>query len=166
MSNLRRYNLPDYSYFVTNVTFERGPVLVDNADLFTAALDSVGSKVKFDVAAWVLIPDHFHMIVNPGDCDLSGLMQRIKQSFSMNYRKRHSLGGRIWQLRFWDHLIRNDVDLARHVDYIHYNRVKHGHAHSPREYKHSSFPEYLRNGHYGTDWGSVEPVDMPKEVGE
>jgi putative transposase len=64
---------------------------------------------------------------------------------------------RLWQRGFWDHVIRDERDLARHFDYIHYNPVKHGYVTQPEAYTDSSFAEYLRRGWYEIGWGHVEP---------
>jgi putative transposase len=59
----------------------------------------------------------------------------------------------IWQRRFWEHTIRDDLDLERHIEYIHYNPVKHGLARSVRDWPWSSFHRYVRMGYYSVDWG-------------
>ncbi len=78
----------------------------------------------------------------------SGLRARIGHSF-----------GRLWQHRFFDHIIRNQEDMNRHIDYIHYNPVRHHLAISPGEYEYSSFKLYLTDEKYEADWGSVEGMD-------
>ncbi len=71
----------------------------------------------------------------------------------------------LWQRRFWEHVIRNEQDLARHRDYIHYNPVKHGLVESPGQWKHSSFKRFVEKGMYDPDWGAnadqgVASMDM------
>ena len=124
MSRLRRYYGSGKLYFVTNVTFQRKRILVEHADLLHHALTNVKERLRFEIIAHVILPDHFHAIIDPGEYDLSNLLQRIKQSFSMDYRQRTGASGRVWQLRFWDHIIRDQDDMNKHIDYIHYNPVK------------------------------------------
>jgi len=82
-------------------------------------------------------------------------MHDFKLSFASLYRKKHNQNaGRVWQSRFWDHIIRNEKDLNNHIDYIHYNPVKHGLVKSPFEWKYSSIHEYKE--YYQTDWGKKE----------
>jgi putative transposase len=70
-------------------------------------------------------------------------------------RSRRKRGeGTIWQRRFWEHLIRNDEDLRRHVDYIHFNPVKHGYVERPAEWPYSTFHKYVRDGMYPADWAA------------
>jgi putative transposase len=59
----------------------------------------------------------------------------------------------IWQRRFWEHAIRNDADLEKHVDYIHFNPVKHGHVARVRDWPYSSFARYVAKGLLPVDWG-------------
>jgi putative transposase len=75
-------------------------------------------------------------------------------------------GGRIWQRRFWDHIIRNEADLNRYIDYIHYNPVKHGFAQSPFSYLHTSIHEYQKEGYYQADWGAKETPGFKGDYGE
>ena len=65
----------------------------------------------------------------------------------------------IWQRRFWEHLIRNDEDYARHMDYIHFNPVKHGHAERPADWQHSSFRKCVEQGIYPADWASGSDIE-------
>ncbi len=57
----------------------------------------------------------------------------------------------IWQRRYWEHMIRDEDDLARHVDYIHLNAVKHGHVGRVRDWPFSSFHRMVRLGIYPAD---------------
>ena len=67
---------------------------------------------------------------------------------------------KIWQRRFWEHVIRNEEDWRRHVDYIHYNPVKHGYAMCPSDWQYSSFSRAVERGWYSQDWGNHEPGNI------
>ncbi len=67
---------------------------------------------------------------------------------------------KVWQKRFWEHQIRDDEDFRRHVEYIHYNPVKHGHATRPAEWPWSSFHRHVAEGKYDEAWGATEPTDL------
>ena len=167
MSNLRRFHENGYIYFVTNVTYERQPLLVANIDLLVNALDACKSRCGFCLIAWVVMPDHIHLVIDPGEMHISPILQRIKMSFAARYRKRHGMQfGRVWQNRFWDHIIRSQEDMNRHVDYVHFNPVKHGLAGSPVDWPHSSFSEYYLQGLYQSDWGIVDDFLPGYELGE
>ena len=117
--------------------------------------------------SWVILPDHLHMIVDPDGCDLSILVRQFKLSFSSLYRKRTGAGkGRVWQYRFWDHQIRDESDLTRHLDYIHYNPVKHGLTSNPFAWEFSSIHGFREKGYYEDDWGVIEKPECDGEYGE
>jgi len=122
--------------------------------------------MKFKIPAFVALPDHVHILINPGGTNVSLILQRIKLSFSKKVR--YLLGqssGQIWQKRFWDHIIRNQEDMNKHIDYIHYNPVKHGYTNRPHDWKYSTFPEYYKRGYYSEDWGEMDPL-IKGEFGE
>ena len=167
MSNLRRYYKEGNLYFLTNVTYQRKPILVKNIDLFWNAVSKTKEKMPFEIVAWVILPDHFHMILNPMLSTPSSILKRIKLSFLRKYKMRIGVGSfRVWQPRFWDHVIRNQEDMNRHIDYIHYNRVKHKLVTSPFDYPHSSIAAFRQGGLYGDDWGEREPVFGEADFGE
>ena len=71
----------------------------------------------------------------------------------------------IWQRRFWEHLIRDDEDFKRHVEYIHFNPVKHGLARSPKDWLNSSFHRYVNKGRYNLEWGAGTAIEFDESVG-
>lgn len=103
------------------------------------------------------MPDHFHWIMQiPEDCpNFSIPMHSIKRNYTINYRK--SLGIKtqvqLWQPRFWDHVIRDEDDMQRHFDYIHWNPVKHGYTPNPESWEASSFQFWVQQGCYPAQWG-------------
>jgi len=153
--------------FLTHVTYNRRPILIEHFDLLWRALENAREQHQLRMSAWVVLPDHFHMLVEHNDQDISGLMRRIKMSFSLSYR--HRIGqnmGRVWQYRFWDHIIRDQDDLNRYIDYIHYNPVKHSLTDNPFKWRYSSAVEYLNQGYYAPDWGVHGSVKIDGEFGE
>jgi putative transposase len=167
MTNIRRYFQTGNLYFLTHVTSSRLPILVNNFDLLWRAIDATRAKHPFDLIAWVVLPDHMHLLIDPLQCNLSGVMRKIKLVFSTKYRERLGLvSGKVWQNRFWDHRIRDHEDFNGHVDYIHYNPVKHGLVSAPRDYPYSSFREYRARGYYSDDWGVREQIVIDGSFGE
>jgi len=164
MSKLLRHYSPGRPYFVTVVTYRRLPLLIENIDRLWQAFEIIPVELRL---AWVVLPDHIHMIVNPSDSNLSTLLQRVKMSFGTHYRQQADLSrGRVWQNRFWDHAIRDENDMNRHIDYIHYNPVKHGLVKTPFSWPHSSLSEYYQRGMYSSDWGCHEEVRIEGDFGE
>ena len=115
----------------------------------------------------MILPDHFHMLFDAGEFNPSKIIQRIKMSFGATYRIKLRLkSGRVWQNRFWDHIIRDQDDLHNHINYIHYNPVKHGLVTKPSNWRYSSIHEYIEDGVYTRDWGAKEPDNLEGEFGE
>lgn len=167
MTNLRRYYTFGNIYFITNVTFDRAPILVEHIDLYHIARRRAIEHFGLEVIAWVVLPEHEHVIVDPKGNNLSLILKVFKQDFGFLYRQRMAVrSGRVWQLRFWDHIIRDQEDMNCHIDYIHYNPVRHGIVRAAREYPYSSFHEYTRDGFYRSDWGEGEEMKFEGQFGE
>jgi putative transposase len=126
----------------------------------------------FGIDAIVILPDHLHCLwtLPPGDADYSVRWARIKQAFSRRIpwgeRRRASRIAKrergLWQRRCWEHSIADSDDLKHHVDYIHYNPVKHGHVDSVVDWPHSSFHRYVRMGVYPPDWAGSRRATISK----
>ncbi len=89
---------------------------------------------------------------------ISKVMHAFKISFSRQIRDKVR-SGKVWQNRFWEHVIRDEQDLNRHLDYIHYNPAKHGLVKNPFDYPHSSLHTYFERGMYEKNWRYQEDKD-------
>ena len=164
----RRAKSPASSYFFTLVTHNRRSILcqTENIDLLRDSFRRVKKRHPFTIDAIVILPDHLHCVwtLPPDDADFSTRWRLIKSWFSrhcdLKYQgqvsdSRRSKGEKaVWQRRFWEHLIRDEQDFNSHLDYIHYNPVKHGLALSPKDWQYSSFHGYVQRGVYELNWGS------------
>ena len=150
MPNYRRDRTPGGTYFFTvNLRNRRESLLVDRIDLLRDCVARERAARPFSLVAWVVLPDHMHWLwrLPAADSDYPTRWRRIKTAFSK------ALGrDDVWQLRYWEHRIRDERDLHRHVDYIHLNPAKHGLVARPGEWAHSSFHEYVKRGVYSLDW--------------
>ena len=160
----RRSDMPGGTYFFTvNLADRKSDVLVRNIDLFREVMGRVKSAHPFAVVAMVVLPEHLHAIwrLPLGDADYPMRWSLIKAGFSRRLvtseRIRPSRESKrergIWQRRYWEHQIRDESDLARHVDYIHYNPVKHGWVMQPVDWPHSTLHGYIERGMATADWG-------------
>ena len=158
------------TFFFTVVTWRRQPFFADEANicLLRNAIEAVKKKHPFCIDAMVVLPDHVHCIwsLPSGDGNYPLRWRLIKTGFTKHYNSHsgthlQSLGNtgdagvvthKLWQPRYWEHTIANDNDLARYIDYIHYNPVKHGYAATVREWKLSSFHRYVAAGVYPANW--------------
>jgi REP-associated tyrosine transposase len=169
MSDYRRWYVPGGSYFFTIVTHRRQGLLgtPESVERLRAALRSVQSQWPFDVVAAVVLPDHMHFIwtLPPGDAGYSRRIGRMKALFSsrrdsqsadlalVSASRRKHREREPWQRRFWEHALRDEDDLKRHLDYIHYNPVKYGYVRCPHLWSYSSFMHWVVRGEYETGWG-------------
>ncbi len=167
MTKIRRYFKKNDTVFLTHVINERKPILIENAEILLLSINKFTDNSPFDINSWIIMPDHFHILIGNADDSIPVLIKKIKLSFSAKLRKKLNIkSGRIWQFRYWDHMIRNQNDLNNHIDYIHYNPVKHGYVNNPFEWKYSSIHRYSSLGYYPDDWGVNEQIKFGGEYGE
>ncbi|MGM0659230.1 MAG: REP-associated tyrosine transposase [Pseudomonadota bacterium] len=163
MSNYRRAYVAGGSYFFTLVTRRRRAIFGDQyaIDALRSAMRQVRRNRPFDVEGIVVLPDHLHCILRlpEGDTDFSGRWREIKKACSRSVApiSDHRRERTLWQRRFWEHAIRDRNDWRRHMDYIHYNPVKHGLVTHPGDWPWSSLRRCIALGWYSPDWGAEEP---------
>jgi putative transposase len=175
MSRYRRADTPGATYFFTVVTYRRRAFMFDE-DVRIAlreAITKVRRQYPFQIDAWVLLPDHLHTIwtLPPGDARFSLRWQQIKRDVTLRCGERlHRVEwmsdskikhreSTLWQRRYWEHQIRDEADYERHMDYLHYNPVKHGLVKQARDWPYSSFHRYVEAGVYGENWAMASPMD-------
>ncbi|MBI5582868.1 MAG: transposase [Deltaproteobacteria bacterium] len=174
----RRARVAGGTYFFTVVTFQRRQILgvPEKIELLRSVIRKVKQGHPFTIDALVIMPDHIHTLwtLPDGDRDYPVRWNLIKREFSRQCRtesatpsspSRQSKGEReIWQRRYWEHQIRDDRDFKQHMDYIHYNPVKHGYVMAPGDWLFSSFNRYAAKGFYSKDWG-VQEITFDENVG-
>ncbi|MCA9049433.1 MAG: transposase [Planctomycetaceae bacterium] len=174
MRRYLRYRVEGGTYFFTLVTHERRPFLTTTIArrCLRASFLSVQRNRAFGIPAIVLLPDHLHCLLQlpRGDSDYSTRLRRIKSEFTKSWLaeggdegiRRASLRKKneraVWQRRFYEHTVRDDEDLNRCADYIHWNPVKHRLVQRVRDYRWSSFHRFVTAGHYDIDWGATNPA--------
>lgn len=170
------------TFFFTVVTFDRRKILTldISRQILANAIAEVQTQYPFFLEAWVFLPDHIHAIwtLPDGDTDYSKRWGLIKAKFSKEgkpfFHPQQSANSSrikrrettIWQRRFWEHTIRDDADYSRHVDYVHYNPVKHGLSKHAREWPYPSFHRYVREGFYPENWGEGVTFNQNDSFGE
>ena len=168
MPNYRRVRVPGGTYFFTvNLLERRRRLLLERVDDLRASFRATHAARPFEVLAIVVLPDHLHCLwrLPAGDADNANRWAQIKAGFSRRlpveeWRSERRIVCReraIWQRRYWERLIRDDDDLRRHVDYIHYNPVKHGHALRAADWPYSSFRRWVKAGAFPLDWAMPLP---------
>jgi putative transposase len=166
----RRADTAGATYFFTlNAADRQGRVLLDNIDALRESFRRVRARHPFELDAIVVLPEHLHMLMTlpRDDADFATRIMLIKQGFSRKVPRgervsasRAQRGERgLWQRRYWEHQIRDEADFERHVDYIHFNPVKHGWASRPIDWPHSSVHRYVQQGLLEAEWALALGVD-------
>jgi len=172
----RRNIVPGARYFFTVTLLDRASrLLVERVADLRDAFRVEHARRPFTMDAVVILPDHLHCVwtLPEGDGDYALRWREIKSWFSRHVPQREQRSkGRInkgergiWQRRYWEHTLRDERDVERHIDYIHYNPVKHGHVTQVADWPFSSFHRFVRRGIYSSDWGGGDTV-MEGEFGE
>ena len=175
MTYKRYYNFGKI-VFITIVTYNRMPFLLNNIELIRTAFRSV--KYKYSIIAGVVLKDHMHLLLEPNNMnEIPLIISFFKQYFSKNIssvgldpltdnisasRKNKNERG-IWQRRYYDHIIRDEKDFNRHLDYIHYNPMKH-YKITPKDWEYSSFKKFAEAGMYEENWCNFGDVNGIEEL--
>jgi putative transposase len=164
MVSYRRDYTPGALYFFTLTLKNRqASYLTTYSSLLGNAFRYVRNKAYFTTHAVVVLPDHLHVIwqLPLEDYNYSLRWRLIKTRFTQELIKQNVLLGKnyrgeydLWQKRFWEHRLRDDNDVQQHMDYIHYNPVKHGYVMKPIDWQFSSIHRYIEQGVLPQNWGS------------
>ncbi|MFZ6745570.1 REP-associated tyrosine transposase [Undibacterium sp. JH2W] len=162
----RRANVPGATYFFTvNLQDRKSQLLTEHVDILRTAFRTVQQRYPFKIIAMVVMPEHLHAIweMPEGDVDFSLRWSLIKVAFSKALPRQENISTSrekkrergIWQRRFWEHMIRNDEDLEKHISYLHYNPVKHGYVDQASAWAYSSLHKFMEQGMLDVNWGDI-----------
>jgi len=175
MPQYRRAKIEGSLFFFTVVLAERrSNLLFEQIERLRRSYRVVQQRRPFETIAVCILPDHLQALwaLPEGDADFSTRWSLIKSGFSRGLDAQPRSASKIvkrekgiWQRRYWEHAIRDDTDLDRHVDYIHFNPVKHGHVKRVADWPHSSFHRYVERGLLAADWGG-DMKDIQGSFGE
>jgi putative transposase len=170
MPNYHRLHGGD-AYFFTVVTYNRLPIFNNKkcVQILQSAWEIIEERFPFTTLAICVLPDHIHTVwsLPENEQNYSLRWKGIKSQFTKRYLSEIGPGAyrnlsrqkrgeaAIWQRRFWEHTITSDDDLARHIDYIHFNPVKHGLVTHVNDWQWSSFNRYVQEGYYDPEWGQA-----------
>ena len=184
MSNYRRAFVAGGTYFFTVTTAHRRPLLTQPGirSALRAGITQARQTLPFSIDAWVLLPDHLHCIwtLPPEDANFSARWAIIKRQVSRTHEQGRRCVGRtlpersasqwkrresgFWQRRFWEHLIRDEEDLRSHIEYIHWNPMKHGYIQTLADWPYSTFQRFVQRGLYPANWGGQGVQELSGEA--
>jgi putative transposase len=175
MPDYRRPSIKGGAFFFTVVLADRSSnLLIEEIDRLRRAYRTVQERRPFETIAVCVLPDHLHALwsLPEHDADFATRWSLIKSGFSCGIEARQRSESKtssrekgVWQRRYWEHAVRDDADLARHVDYVHFNPVKHGHVSRVADWPHSSFHRFVERGLLVADWGG-DVKDIAGSFGE
>ena len=167
MPNYRRILAQNHPVFITISSYKKQPILESRCKLIKESWKAAKEKFKFNISAYCILPDHIHYILELDNIfEYPKIIGFMKWYFSKNIdsdfkspnflpdskRKKKEKG--VWQRRYYEHTIRNDEEFQVYTDYIHYNPVKHNWVKSVKDWKYSSFHDFVKLNYYDIDWGS------------
>jgi putative transposase len=170
MPNYRRYHVAGATYFFTLKTEHNAPIFrrSTHARLLGNVIREMQDRWPLEIVAMVLLPDHLHTIwtLPTGDANYLARWAWIKKEFTKRYldrggaeqsRSKSRIRDRrrgVWQRKYWEHTIQDEKDFDAHFDYIHWNPVKHGYVTKPKDWQHSTFHRWVKDGVYSHNWGT------------
>lgn len=180
MPNYRRARTEGATYFFTVVTYRRQKILIGkNIDILREVIQSVRANHPIHIDAWVVLPDHMHCVwtLPQDDNDFSKRWGLIKSGFTKRLGHPKNLPtnksrvtqreSNVWQRRFWEHQIHDDRDFETHVEYTHFNPVKHGYVNRVVDWPYSTFHRYVKESIVDENWGgSASEFDAISKFGE
>lgn len=162
-------------FFTATLRNRKSRLLVEHVSLLRRSFRRVQTERSFTVKAIVILPDHVHTLweLPIGDHDYAERWKKIKGYFTREIRKQGVRLSRdkkgeydLWQSRYWEHVVRDEEDLENHINYIHYNPVKHKRVKKIRDWKYSSFHRYVEKGLLPDDWAGEDEFEDHKNYGE
>ncbi|SIR12630.1 MULTISPECIES: REP-associated tyrosine transposase [Acidiphilium] len=167
MPNYRRNRTPGGTYFFTiNLANRNSDLLTREIEALRTAIRTTRHRAPFHIDAWVILPDHMHCLwtLPEGDTDYAARWRALKTRFTKATTQNFAPSP--WQNRYWEHTIRTENDYRAHMDYIHFNPVKHGLAPHPAAWPFSTFQKCVAQGLYDPTWSSPDTPDPHPEMGE
>ena len=178
--NYKRFYIPNSIIFITIVTNNRIPLLIENISLIKDSFKNVSQYYDFELVAYAVLKAHLHCLIKPRNIEeYPKIVKSFKYAFTKNFKVelvnptydntnigRHyyaDKNNKLWQSRYWAHVILDEKDLHRHLDYIHYNPLKHYQI-APKEWEYSSFKTYVGKGLYNLDWCNFEDKNNIKDL--
>jgi putative transposase len=162
-------------FFTVTLRDRRSNLLLRRIDLLRTAWAHTARERPFRTEAVVILPDHLHAIwtLPPGDTDYPGRWRALESRYVRTLtgtgealRRNHRGEACTWQRRYWEHTLRDDADFATHVDYIHFNPVRHGLVERPSDWSYSSIHRFFARGDLPADWGGPPEEIAPPDTGE
>ena len=172
--NYKRVFVPNSYVHLIIVAYNRKDIFVENIELLRDSFKNAKQFFDFEIIAICVLPNHIHMILNPNNIqEYPNIITSIKYYFSRHYDvgvETPSYGyvnkgeKGVFQRRYVEHTICSQEELNNHINYIHYNPVKHGYVKNVKDWKYSSFHKLVEDKFYDKNWGSSDDIENIKNL--
>ena len=172
--NYKRVFVPNSYVHLIVVAYNRKDIFVENIELLRASFKNAKQHFGFDIIAICVLPNHIHMILNPDNIkEYPKIITSIKYHFSKyydvgvetptyGYVNKGEKG--VFQRRYFEHTICSQEELNNHINYVHYNPVKHGYVKCVKDWVYSSFHKFVENKLYYENWGCSADIENIKNL--
>ena len=172
--NYKRVFVPNSYVHLIIVAYNRKDIFVENIELLRDSFKNAKQFFDFEIIAVCVLPNHIHMILNPNNIqEYPNIITSIKYYFSRHYDvgvetptygyvNKGEKG--VFQRRYFEHTICSQEELNNHINYIHYNPVKHGYVKNVKDWKYSSFHKLVEDKFYDKNWGSSDDIENIKNL--
>lgn len=173
--NYRRVFIQNSYVHLVILAYKRQNIFTDNIELLRCAFKNAKKYFKFEILTICVLPNHIHMILKPDNIsEYPRIITSIKYYFSKNinyvgqecptygYMNKRERG--IFQRRYYEHTIKSEDEFNNHINYIHFNPVKHGLVNAVKDWEYSSFHQFVKKGLYEVNWGSEADVESIKNL--
>ena len=145
-----RVDYPNTLYHVLSRGNEKKEIFWDDNDYleFLDILGTMADRFKLEVHAYVLMKNHYHLLIRTKEANLSRAIQWLGVSYSVWFNRRHQRSGHLFQGRFKSFLIENDRYLTAMCHYIHGNPLRAGLTKKLSDYRWSSYQIYADKSHH------------------
>jgi REP element-mobilizing transposase RayT len=134
-----------YLYHITSRGDDRKRICISKYDYekFLEYLLKAKEKYNFYLYAYCLMPNHYHLLIETTQPNLSRIMQYLNTAYTVYYNKKRNRSGHLFQGRYKSIIVEGDSYFLELTRYIHLNPVRAGISKTPEGYKWSSFNEYI-----------------------
>jgi len=172
--NYKRVFIPNSYVHLIIVAYDRKDIFIKNIELLRNAFIDAKKYFNYEIVAICVLPNHIHVILNPDNIiEYPKIITSIKYYFSKNYNvgvetptygyiNKGEKG--IFQRRYFEHTICSQDELNNHINYIHYNPVKHEYVQYVKDWEYSSFHKFVENNLYDINWGSSTDIENIKNL--
>ena len=174
--NYRRVFIPNSCIHLIILAYKRRNIFIANIELLRQAFGNAKTYFDFEIISICVLPDHIHVVLKPQNIiDYPKIITSVKYHFSKNmtlvvgqecptygYLNKREKG--IFQRRYYEHTILTEEELNNHINYIHFNPVKHGLVKAVKDWQYSSFHKFVEQGLYEQNWGSETDIESIKKL--